>query len=100
MSYSMTSLAPDARIAASIASTICFATERVSTADVGDSSTPEGEPQGNEGQMSAQVGTFSVKQEQFDSEWDVKAEQDADRWVEIMDNALRSEEHTSELQSH
>ena len=62
--------------------------ESQDTADIGDSSTPEGEPQGNEGQMSAQVGTFSVKQEQFDSEWDVKAEQDADRWVEIMDNAL------------
>lgn len=44
-----------------------------------------------EGQMSAQVGGFHVKSEDIGytyDDYDTKAEQDADRWTEILDRAL------------
>lgn len=44
-----------------------------------------------EGQLSAEFGNIEVKSEQIEpiyDEWDVKAEQDADRWTEILDRSL------------
>ena len=41
-----------------------------------------------EGALSADFGMIEFKSEEFADEWDVKAEQDSDRWTEILDRAL------------
>ena len=42
-----------------------------------------------DGALSAEFGGIEYKSEMFvDDEWDIKAEQDSDRWTEILDRAL------------
>jgi len=41
-----------------------------------------------EGALSANFGLIEFKSDEFTDEWDTKAEQDSDRWTEILDRAL------------
>lgn len=60
---------------------------QVAYADGSFAELPAGDPR-PEYELSANVGTFATKQAPVVDEWDTKAEQDADRWVEIMDTSL------------